>query len=79
MRDWVDIVYLEQYSSPYYGNEGFINNQTLIFKRGFDENLAEFPSAMDFKQLGMNIKVDDSKFCLLDNHLLIIIILIIIV
>ena len=49
---------------------GSISNQTLILKRGFDEHLADFPSTMEsqFRQLGMNIKVDNGKFCLLDDY-----------
>ena len=64
------ILYFQQYSSPYFGNVGSISKQTLILKRGFDEHLAEFPSSMEsqFRQLGMNIKVDDGKFCLLDDY-----------
>ena len=63
-------LYFQQYSSPYFGNVGSISKQTLILKRGFDEHLAEFPSSMEsqFRQLGMNIKVDDGKFCLLDDY-----------
>ena len=64
------ILYFQQYSSPYFGNVGSISKQTLILKRGFDEHLAEFPTSMEsqFRQLGMNIKVDDGKFCLLDDY-----------
>ena len=64
------ISYFKEYSSPYFGNVGSISNQTLILKRGFDEHLADFPSSMEsqFRQLGMNIKVDDGKFCLLDDY-----------
>ncbi len=62
--------YFVEYSSPYFGNVGSISNQTLILKRGFDEHLADFPSTMEnqFRQLGMNIKVDNGKFCLLDDY-----------
>ena len=64
------ISYFKEYSSPYFGNPGSISNQTLILKRGFDEHLADFPSSMEsqFRQLGMNIKIDDGKFCLLDDY-----------
>ena len=62
--------YFEEFTSPYFGNVGSISNQTLILKRGFDEHLADFPSTMEsqFRQLGMNIKVDNGKFCLLDDY-----------
>ena len=64
------IPYFKEYSSPYFGNVGSISNQTLILKRGFDEHLADFPSSMEsqFRQLGMNIKIDNGKFCLLDDY-----------
>ena len=64
------ITYFNEYSSPYYANVGSISKHTLILKRGFDEHLADFPSSMEsqFRQLGMNIKVDDGKFCLLDDY-----------
>ena len=65
------IPYFKEYSSPYFGNVGSISNQTLILKRGFDEHLADFPSSMEsqFRQLGMNIKIDNGKFCLLDDYI----------
>ena len=65
------IPYFENYSCPYFGNTGSISNQTLILKRGFDEHLSDFPSTMEsqFRQLGMNIKVDNGKFCLLDDYI----------
>ena len=65
------IPYFENYSCPYYGNAGSISNQTLVLKRGFDEHLSDFPSTMEsqFRQLGMNIKVDNGKFCLLEDYI----------
>ena len=71
-KDPDDIIsYFKEYSSPYFGNVGSVSNQTLILKRGFDEHLADFPSSMEsqFRQLGMNIKIDDGKFCLLDDYI----------
>ena len=64
------ISYFKEYSSPYFGNVGSISNQTLILKRGFDEHLADFPSSMEsqFRQLGMNIKVDDEKQALIPEE-----------
>ena len=64
------ISYFNEYKCPYYGNSGSISNQTLILKKGYDEHLQDFPSSMEsqFRQLGMNIKVDNGKFCLLDNY-----------
>ena len=71
-KDPDDIInYFKEYSSPYFGNVGSISNQTLILKRGFDPHLNDFPSSMEsqFRQLGMNIKIDDAKFCLLDDYI----------
>ena len=71
-KDPDDIInYFKEYSSPYFGNVGSISNQTLILKRGFDPHLNDFPSSMEsqFRQLGMNIKIDDGKFCLLDDYI----------
>ena len=67
-----DIInYFKEYSSPYFGNVGSISNQTLILKRGFDPHLNDFPSSMESqcRQLGMNIKIDEGKFCLLDDYI----------
>ena len=62
---------LNKYLKGNCGNVGSVSNQTLILKRGFDEHLADFPSSMEsqFRQLGMNIKIDDGKFCLLDDYI----------
>ena len=70
-KDPDDIIeYFKNYSCPYFGNTGSISNQTLILKRGFDEHLNDFPSTMEsqFRQLGMSVKVDNGKFCLLDDY-----------
>ena len=70
-KDPDDIIeYFKKYSCPYFGNTGSISNQTLILKRGFDEHLNDFPSTMEsqFRQLGMSVKVDNGKFCLLDDY-----------
>ena len=71
-KDPDDIIeYFKNYSCPYFGNTGSISNQTLILKRGFDEHLNDFPSTMEsqFRQLGMSVKVDNGKFCLLDDYI----------
>ena len=63
------IDYFKEYQSPYYGNVGTISNQTIILNRGFDERLNDFPPSMEsqFRQLGLNVKLDGGKFYLLDE------------
>ena len=71
-KDPDDIIeYFQKYSCPYFGNTGSVSNQTLILKRGLDEHLNDFPSSMEsqFRQLGMSVKVDNGKFCLLDDYI----------
>jgi mRNA turnover protein 4 len=64
------IEYFSKYSSPYYAKQGTIANKTIILKRGFDENLKDFPSNMfsQLRQLGLNVKLDNGQFCLLDDY-----------
>lgn len=63
------IAYFKEYTCPYFGNVGTISNQTVILKRGFDEHMADFPPSMEgqFRQLGLKLKLDDGKYCLLDD------------
>lgn len=62
--------YFDGYKCPYFGNVGTISNQTIVLKRGFDERLNDFPSSMEsqFRQLGLKIKLDNGKFCLLEDY-----------
>ena len=41
----------------------------MILKRGFDEHMADFPPSMEgqFRQLGIKLKLDNGKYCLLDD------------
>ena len=63
------IAYFKEYKCPYFGNVGTISNQTVILKRGFDEHMADFPPSMEgqFRQLGIKLKLDNGKYCLLDD------------
>ena len=70
-KDPDDIIqYFKEYKCPYFGNVGTISNQTVILKRGFDEHLADFPPSMEgeFRQLGLKIKLDNGKYCMLDDY-----------
>ena len=71
-KDPDDIIeYFKNYKCPYFGNVGTISNQTVILKRGFDEMLNDFPPSMEsqFRQLGLKIKLDNGKFCMLDDYI----------
>ena len=65
------INYFKEYNCPYFGNVGTISNQTVILKRGFDEKLNDFPSSMEsqLRQIGLNVKLDNGKFYLLDEFI----------
>lgn len=65
------INYFKEYNCPYFGNVGTISNQTVILKRGFEEKLNDFPSSMEsqFRQIGLNVKLDNGKFYLLDEFI----------
>ena len=71
---WVNISliyksYFQNYSCPYYGTVGTIPLQTIILERGSDA-LKDFPSSMQsqFSQLGVQVKVDNSKLVLLNDY-----------
>jgi mRNA turnover protein 4 len=62
--------YFKNYTCPYYGNVGTIPDKTEIIKSGLPQELASFPSSMEsqFRQLGLQIKLDGGKFYLLSDY-----------
>jgi Insertion domain in 60S ribosomal protein L10P len=54
---------------PYYGSVGTVSNNTQILNSGRCEVLDQFPSSMEsqFRQLGLQVKLVDSKWYLLSD------------
>jgi mRNA turnover protein 4 len=61
--------YFQNYSCPYFGTIGTVPLQTIVLERGSD-GLKDFPSSMEsqFRQLGVHVKVDNSKLVLLNDY-----------
>ncbi len=62
--------YFNDFSCPYFGNVGTVSPDTVILKRGLEAKLQEFPPSMEsqFRQLGLQIKLDNGKYYLLDDY-----------
>jgi len=71
--DDADLVldYFKNYSCPYFGTVGTVPGETLILERGSDK-LNAFPTSMEsqFRLLGVHLKLDNSKFIILNDYVL---------
>jgi len=64
------IDYFKNYTCPYFGNVGTVSTQTVIIPAGKPKELEDFPPSMEsqFRQLGLQIKLDNGKFYLLSEY-----------